>query len=146
VDNSKTEDKYSLDRFLSAQEDSYDTALSELANGYKRSHWMWYIFPQFEGLGHSSTAVYYSIKSIEEAKSYLNHPIMGARLIKCTETVVNLSGKSLNNIFGYPDNLKFCSSMTLFEYVSPKVSIFSQAIEQCCSGKREIHTLNLIEL
>ncbi len=141
---SNNDDPFELNRFLEAQELMYATALSELKNGRKRSHWMWFVFPQIDGLGSSSTAKRYAIKSTEEAKAYLNHPILGARLTECTKTLLNIKGLSASAIFGYPDDLKFCSSMTLFEHVTSKDSLFSRALDQYCGGERDEKTLAII--
>lgn len=140
-----TDDPYDLNRFLSAQEGVYERALAELEGGQKRTHWMWYIFPQIDGLGSSPTAKRYSIKSIEEARQYLNHPVLGKRLLECTEAVVALKGESLSEIFGYPDDLKFKSSMTLFEKITGSGSLFSSALERYCHGERDAATLRLLE-
>jgi len=139
------EDPYNLNRFLSAQEGVYERALAELKDGQKRTHWMWFIFPQIDELGYSPTARHYSIKSLEEARQYLNHPVLGKRLFECTEAVVALKGGSLSEIFGYPDDLKFKSSMTLFEKIAGPGSVFSSALERCCHGERDAATLRLLE-
>ena len=109
-----TDDPYNLSRFLQAQEDDYKEALSEIRNGRKRSHWMWYIFPQIDGLAFSSTSKHYAIKSIEEAKAYLAHPVLGPRLLECAQAVVDVEGRSAAEIFGSPDDLKLRSCATLF--------------------------------
>lgn len=132
---------FDLNRFLQAQENVYGTALSELKNGRKLSHWMWFVFPQIDGLGSSSTAKRYAIKSTAEARAYLNHPLLGARLTECTKTLLTIKGLSASDIFGYPDDLKFCSSMTLFESVASKNSLFSEAIDQYFGGQRDAKTL-----
>lgn len=137
-------DPFDLARFLEAQELMYGTALSELKNGQKRSHWMWFVFPQIDGLGSSTTAKRYAIKSTAEAKAYLNHPLLGARLTECTKTLLSIKGLSASDIFGYPDDLKFCSSMTLFERVTSEDSLFSRAIDQYCGGQRDEKTLAII--
>lgn len=134
----------SLNRFISAQSEVYRGVLSELGNGRKRSHWMWYIFPQIDGLGFSATARLYAIKSLDEAREYLNHPVLGSRLIECTRAVLEVNDRDLHQIFGSPDDLKFCSSMTLFEYVSTGQPEFSDALERYCNGKRDIRTLELL--
>lgn len=140
-----TDDPYDLNRFLSAQEDVYERARAEIKSGQKRSHWMWYIFPQIDGMGYSPTAKRYSIKSIEEARQYLNHPVLGKRLLECTEAVIALRGGSLSEIFGYPDDLKFKSSMTLFEKIAGSGSVFSSALDRYCHGERDATTLRLLE-
>ncbi len=138
------DDPYDLKRFLIAQEGKYGRALAGLTRGQKRTHWMWYIFPQFDGLGYSPTAKRYSIKSIEEARQYLNHPVLGKRLLECTEAVIALKGASLSEIFGYPDDLKFKSSMSLFEKIAGSGSVFSSALDRYCNGERDATTLKLL--
>jgi uncharacterized protein (DUF1810 family) len=134
-----------LSRFLNAQEGVYETALSELRHGQKSSHWMWFIFPQIAGLGRSDTARYYAIKNRQEALNYLQYPLLGARLRECTQAVLSVSDRSLSQIFGYPDDMKFCSCMTLFQEVSDDESIFSQAIEKFCRGQPDIKTQEIIK-
>jgi uncharacterized protein (DUF1810 family) len=134
-----------LNRFLQAQENDYERALSEIRSGQKRTHWMWYIFPQLEGLAFSSTAKHYSIKSIQEARAYLTHPVLGPRLLECAEAVVQIKGRSANEIFGSPDDLKLRSCATLFEYVSPSGSVFKQLIEEYYGGERDHKTLALLD-
>ncbi len=107
-------DTYDLNRFVRAQQDDYERALLEITSGQKRTHWMWYIFPQLDGLAHSPTAKHYSIKSVEEAKAYLEHPILGPRLLTCAEAVVSVERRSATEIFGTPDDLKLKSCATLF--------------------------------
>ena len=140
-----SDDPYNLNRFLSAQEGVYERALGELKGGQKRTHWMWFIFPQIEGLGYSPTAKRYAIKSREEARQYLDHPVLGKRLLECTEAVVTLKGGSLSEIFGYPDDLKFKSSMTLFEKIAGPGSVFSFALDKYCHGERDAATLRLLK-
>ncbi len=139
------DDPYDLDRFLSAQEGVYERALSELKSGRKRTHWMWFIFPQIDGLGYSPTARRYSIKSIEEARQYLDHPVLGKRLLECTEAVLSLGGGSVSEIFGYPDDMKFKSSMTLFEKIAGPGSVFWSALDRYCHGERDDTTLRLLK-
>ncbi len=139
------DDPYDLNRFLSAQEGVYERALSELKDGRKRTHWMWFIFPQIDGLGYSPTARRYSIKSMEEARQYMDHPVLGKRLLECTGTVLALRGGSVSEIFGYPDDLKFKSSMTLFEKIAGSGSVFSSALDRYCHGERDGATLRLLE-
>ncbi len=134
-----------LDRFLSAQERSYDTALSEIRNGRKRSHWMWYIFPQIAGLGMSSTAQYYAIADIDEAKEYISHPVLGARLIEISNALLSLKSSDASAVMGYPDDLKLCSSMTLFALVSDD-PVFDAVIEKFYSGRRDGRTLRILGL
>jgi uncharacterized protein (DUF1810 family) len=137
-------DPYNLERFISAQAAIFDTALAELKSGHKRTHWMWFIFPQFEGLGHSATSRYYAIRSREEAGQYLRHPVLGARLVQCAQAVLALDGSSALEIFGSPDNLKFRSSMTLFASVAQDEPVFGQVLEKFFDGEWDEMTLNLI--
>lgn len=140
-----TDDKHDLSRFSNAQESIYDNALSELMNGQKRSHWMWFIFPQIDGLGYSKTAKYYAIKSLEETHHYLNHPTLGTRLLECTETVLGIEHRSASDIFGYPDDMKLKSSMTLFSYVANPDSVFDRLLDKYFHGKRDTRTLELLK-
>jgi len=134
-----------LSRFINEQESIYDSVLAELRNGRKRTHWMWYIFPQIDGLGHSATSKHYAIKSIEEARQYLNHPVLGQRLLECAEAVFAIEGRSISEIFGYPDNLKLKSSMTLFAYVAAPCSAFSRILDKYFNGEQDALTLQLLE-
>lgn len=135
---------FDLKRFVSAQEKVYDRVLAELKNGSKRSHWMWYVFPQLDGLAHSTTSKYYAIKSREEAIAYLNHAILGTRLIECTEAVLAVEGKTVSEIFGYPDNLKLQSSMTLFSNVTTD-PIFARVLDKYFQGDRDEKTLQILD-
>ena len=137
-------DQFDLNRFTSAQDKVYDRVLAELKNGRKRSHWMWYIFPQLDGLGRSTTARRYAIKSREEAIAYLEHPVLGARLLECANTVLAIEGKTASEIFGYPDDLKLKSSMTLFSTVADD-SVFVDVLNKYFQGARDIRTLQLLE-
>lgn len=120
-----------LNRFLEAQESHYQQALSEIISGRKKGHWMWYIFPQFTGLGHSEKSKYYSIKNLNEAKEYLNHPILGSRLREITTALLKLENTSADRIFGSPDNLKLQSCMTLFSIIEvTDDNIFKRVIEK----------------
>ncbi|HET6515333.1 MAG TPA: DUF1810 domain-containing protein [Thermodesulfovibrionales bacterium] len=139
------DDPYDLNRFLSAQGGVYERALAELRAGEKQTHWMWFIFPQIDGLGYSPTAKHYSVKSLEEARQYLNHPVLGKRLLECTEAVLALTGRSISEILGHPDDLKFKSSMTLFEKVAGSGSVFSFVLDRYCHGERDAATLRLLE-
>ena len=138
------DDPFSLSRFLRAQEEVYERVLGELKKGQKRSHWMWYIFPQLEGLGQSPTSKYYAIKSREEALAYLNHPVLGSRLLECAEAVLVIEGRSVSEIFGYPDELKLKSSMTLFSHVAGE-SIFVRVLDKYFQGERDRKTLQLLK-
>jgi len=139
-----TEDPYDLRRFLQAQEKQYEQALSEIRSGRKRSHWIWYIFPQIDGLAFSSTSRHYAIKSIEEARAYLNHLVLGPRLRECAEAVMSVEGRSATEIFGSPDDLKLRSCATLFACASPPGSIFHRLLDRCYQGERDVKTLQLL--
>ena len=141
--NEHTEDPYDLARFVEAQAADYPRALSELREGEKRSHWMWYVFPQIDGLGHSPMSRRYSIKSAAEAKAYLDHPVLGARLRECFTVVYDITGTSAREIFGSPDDLKLRSCATLFDSVSDE-DIFEQVLEKYFGGKRDEETLRLL--
>lgn len=134
-----------LNRFIDAQENVYPQVLRELKKGKKSSHWMWFIFPQIDGLGFSSTAKYYSIKGIEEAKAYIAHPVLGKRLLECSDIVLKTEGRSADDFFGYPDNLKLKSSMTLFNFVNPGNKIFGEVIKKYFSGQPDEQTLSLLQ-
>ncbi len=136
---------FALGRFISAQEGIYSSVLAELRRGQKRTHWMWFIFPQIDGLAHSTTSKHYAIKSIEEARHYLNHPVLGTRLLECAETVLAIEGRSVSEIFGYPDDLKLKSSMTLFAYVADPRSVFVRVLEKYFNGEQDVRTLDLLE-
>ena len=135
---------YNLERFIIAQEQNYQAALQEIKNGKKQSHWMWYIFPQLKGLGFSSTAVYYAIQNEKEAKAYLDHVILGQRLKEACAALLNLRTCDANEIFGFPDNLKLRSSMTLFYLVSHD-EIFQKVIEKFFNGEFDPLTISLLK-
>lgn len=137
-------DPHDLNRFVQAQEDDYERALSEVKSGRKRSHWMWYIFPQFDGLGFSATSRRYSIKSVAEAKAYLSHPVLGSRLTECAETTLSVEERSAYEIFGSPDDMKLISCATLFAYVSPPGSVFHRLLDKYFQGKYDRKTLGLL--
>jgi uncharacterized protein (DUF1810 family) len=142
-DVGNSSDPRNLDRFVRAQEGIYEQALSEIRNGRKRSHWMWYIFPQFDGLGFSSTSRHYSIKSVEEARAYLAHPILGPRLVECAEGALGVNDRSAAEIFGSPDDMKLRSCATLFASVSPEGSIFHRILDKYFHGEPDDETLRL---
>ena len=142
---SHTGDLYHLNRFVQAQETAYERALSEVRHGQKRSHWMWYIFPQCDGLGYSQTAKRYAIKSAAEAKAYLSHPVLGSRLIECFEAVLHVEGRSADAIFGSLDAMKLKSCATLFASVSPVGSVFDQLLDKCFQGERDKKTLHFLK-
>lgn len=137
-------DPFDLQRFVSAQERVYRDVLAELRGGRKHSHWMWFIFPQFEGLGYSATSKHYAIKSPQEAHAYLQHPILGTRLVECAETVLQLTGRSASEIFGSPDDMKLRSSMTLFAAVADNASVFARVLDKYFGGKPDQKTLDLL--
>lgn len=139
------DDPFELSRFISAQEGAYARALGEIRGGSKRSHWMWFIFPQIDGLGSSATARHYAIRSAGEARAYLSHPILGKRLRECASALLAVEGRSASEIFGYPDDLKLRSSMTLFEAVSDPDSPFSQVLGRYYGGERDGATLRLLD-
>jgi uncharacterized protein (DUF1810 family) len=136
---------HELERFVQAQAGVYDEALGELRAGRKRSHWMWFVFPQIEGLGASATARHYAIHSLDEARAYLAHPLLGPRLVECTQAVNGLQGLGAHQIFGSPDDLKFASSMTLFEQVAPDEPLFARALDRFQAGRRDALTLALLD-
>ena len=138
------DDPYDLRRFVRAQESDYERAVSEIKSGGKRTHWMWYIFPQFDGLAFSSTSQYYAIKSLAEARAYLDHPILGPRLLACAEAVVGVEGRSAREIFGSPDDLKLRSCATLFACVLPPGSVFDRLLAKYYRGERDRKTLELL--
>lgn len=133
-----------LNRFLQAQSYQYETALKEIQNGRKQSHWMWYIFPQLRGLGQSSMAWEYGITDLEEAKEYLAHPILGVRLLEICNAAFNTSSNNAVEVFGFPDNLKLKSSMTLFEAAAPQQAIFGQILMKFFNGERDSATLGIL--
>jgi uncharacterized protein (DUF1810 family) len=144
-DTMSGDDPFQLHRFIKAQEGVYDRVLEELRDGQKQSHWMWFIFPQIDGLAQSTTSKYYAIKSIEEAQRYLDHPVLGTRLVECTETVLAIAGRSISQIFGYPDDMKLKSSMTLFASVASTHSVFIRILDKYFNGERDGKTLQLLD-
>lgn len=135
------EDPFNLSRFTTAQSPVYAQVLSELKAGRKRTHWMWYVFPQIAGLGYSETSKYYAIKSLEEASAYLDHAVLAARLRECAKAVLAVEGKSALGIFGSPDDVKLHSSMTLFAQVDEPSSVFARVLEKYFGGKQDSETL-----
>jgi uncharacterized protein (DUF1810 family) len=134
-----------LARFVDAQADDFNDACRELRSGRKTGHWIWYIFPQMKGLGVSTTSEFYSITSLVEAKAYLAHPVLGPRLVEATQLVLGNNGRTLRQIFGTPDDLKFRSCMTLFECAADRDNTFGKALDKFCDGQRDIKTLTLLE-
>ena len=137
-------DPYNLSRFVHAQQDDYEQALSELRAGRKRTHWIWYIFPQIDGLAFSSTSKRYAIKSAEEARAYLDHPILGPRLLECAGSLLRVDGRSATEILGSPDDMKLKSCATLFASVLPAGSVFDRLLEKYYRGERDGRTLQLL--
>jgi uncharacterized protein (DUF1810 family) len=144
-------DRYDLRRFVEAQAGVYEQACAELRAGRKRSHWMWFVFPQIRGLGSSEMAMKFAISSLEEARAYLEHAVLGQRLRECAGIVVGVQGRTVEEIFGYPDDLKFHSSMTLFARAAALFakaeedgSVFHEALKKCFGGKTDRRTLELI--
>ena len=139
-------DPFALERFVVAQAPLFDTALAELSAGRKSGHWMWFTFPQLRGLGRSAMAEFYGIGSPDEAHAYLAHPLLGPRLIRCTQAVLAVEGRSLRAIFGSPDDMKFCSSMTLFARVAgDRGSVFDAALDRYCDGRLDSRTVALLD-
>ena len=132
-----------LERFVQAQEGSYARALQEIKNGRKTSHWMWYIFPQLSGLGHSQTARYYAIRDRAEAAAYIAHPVLGSRLLEISSELLKLKSSDAREIMGWPDDLKLKSSMTLFGLVS-REPVFRQVLEQYFGGEEDQYTVQAI--
>lgn len=138
------DDPFNLNRFVEAQADTYQTALAELQRGRKRGHWIWYVLPQFQGLGRTSTAQAYAINSIEEAKEYLTHPLLGPRLIECFQALLQVEGKTIHEIVGSPDDLKVRSSATLFLIADPKIGEFQAVLDKYYQGAPDDLTINLV--
>lgn len=137
-------DPFELQRFVDAQDRVYDQVLAELRAGAKRSHWIWFIFPQLGALGSSSTAKRFGITSLVEAQAYLAHPVLGARLRECARLVVAIEGRTKDDIFGWPDNLKVCSSMTLFAAATDDNADFVAVLDKFYGGERDARTLELL--
>lgn len=146
-EHSKTSMNYivrEFDHFVKAQDDIYEEVVAELSNGKKTSHWMWFIFPQLKGLGKSAMAERYAIDSVEQARRYWEHPLLGKRLINCTQLVIHVQNRTVDEIFGSPDNLKFHSSMTLFAVAIPDEPVFKLALEQYFAGRHDLKTIELL--
>ena len=137
--------EFQLERFIEAQDNVYSQALSEVGNGRKVSHWMWFIFPQLKGLGSSSTALFYGIDGLVEATAYFNHPVLGKRLVEISETLLKIKGRSANSIFGTPDDLKLKSSMTLFSKVENADPVFKKVLRQYFDGKEDLRTVQMLD-
>ena len=137
---------HGLDRFVLAQEKDYETALTEISYGKKITHWMWYIFPQIQGLGYSETATYYGIQDLKEATAYFVHPVLGTRLLKITKVLLEHADRSASEIFGSPDEMKLRSSMTLFATVPHADPVFQQVIHQFFNGESDQKTQRILSL
>lgn len=137
-------DKFKLDRFLAAQADTYGSVVSELAAGHKRTHWMWFIFPQAAGLGHSPTSAFYAIRSSAEARAFLDHPVLGERLVECANLLLATTGLAALEIFGSPDDLKLRSSMTLFASVAGPGNVFDKVLEKFYQGLHDAATMAIL--
>lgn len=135
--------KYNLNRFVEAQSNIYAQVVRELRQGRKTSHWMWYVFPQIKGLGHSAAAMYYAISSLDEATQYLDHPVLGNRLIECCRILLGLENKTAGDIFGSVDAMKLKSSMTLFSLVSDN-PVFSRVLDKYYKGIKDSATLKIV--
>ncbi len=138
-------DPFDLMRFVRAQEPVFDGVLTELRGGAKRSHWMWFIFPQIEGLGGSPTSRYYSIRNAGEARAYLDHPVLGPRLLECAAVLLALQGRSASDIFGFPDDMKLRSSMTLFASLEGADPAFADVLDRYYGCERDQRTLELLK-
>jgi uncharacterized protein (DUF1810 family) len=141
----RADDPFDLQRFLEAQEGDYERAFREIKSGRKVSHWMWYIFPQLDGLSFGSTSKHFAIKSLDEARAYLEHPVLGPRLLKCAEAAVSVEGKSAREIFGSPDDVKLRSSATLFAQVAAPRSVFHRLLDKFYNGEPDEKTLRLLK-
>ena len=144
--NTENSSDLNLNRFVAAQEKLYETVIAELKNGNKQTHWMWFIFPQIDGLGNSTYAKLYAIKSIEEAKAYLNHPLLGARLLECSQILLTIKNKSANDILGFPDYVKLQSCMTLFSLIFPLEKIFTEVLAKYYDSKKDNKTIEILKL
>lgn len=140
------EDPFDLARFVEAQRMSFEGAIRELQAARKESHWMWYIFPQLRGLGHSATAHFYGIASLDEARAYLAHPLLGPRLEQATQAMLDAPGGTLRGILGSPDDMKFCSSMTLFALADGGSGPYQAALARWCGGRQDQRTRALLGL
>jgi uncharacterized protein (DUF1810 family) len=141
-----THDPFRLQRFVDAQHSCFAQVHSELAAGKKRTHWMWFVFPQIQGLGSSTMAQRFAVSGLEEAKAYLDHPILGSRLRECIALVNSVAGRTVDDIFGYPDDLKFHSSVTLFARASDDPSVFAEALTKHFNGQADQATLDRLHV
>jgi uncharacterized protein (DUF1810 family) len=145
MNESASDDPYDLARFVDAQASDYVRAVSEIRKGQKDTHWMWYVFPQFDGLGFSPRSRHYAIKSVAEAEAYLRHPILGPRLRESAEAALAVDGRTALEIFGSPDDMKLQSSATLFAAVSPAGSVFERVLDKYFDGARDARTTDLLK-
>lgn len=136
---------YNLERFIIAQEENYQKALSEIKQGKKQTHWIWYIFPQLKELGASTTAKYYGLANIEEAKEYYSNEYLKTNLLEISRALLEIENKNIKNIMGYPDYLKLKSCMTLFQHVNPNEKVFCSVLDKFYNGKRDEKTINLLK-
>jgi uncharacterized protein (DUF1810 family) len=136
--------KKGLQRFIEAQENDYQLAFAEIKRGRKQSHWMWYIFPQLQGLGFSETSKYYGIRSLDEAKAYLEHPVLGGRLVRICKKLLELDVNDARQIFGSPDDMKLRSSMTLFATVPGCEQVFDKVLKKFFQGEPDLQTMTLL--
>lgn len=134
-----------FDHFVQAQRPVYNDVVAELKDGHKTSHWIWYIFPQIKGLGFSIASINFAIQSLEQAKRYLNHPLLGQRLHECTQLVLNVKNQTIRSIFGNIDAIKFCSCMTLFSLANPEEKLFKDALQKYFSGKSDQKTIEILQ-
>ena len=139
------EDRFGLSCFVQPQAGVHEQVVAELRSGRKRSHWMWFVFPQIEGLGHSAMAQRYAIASLDEARAYLEHPVLGARLRECSALVLAVPGRTVHDIFGSPDDLKFHSSMTLFHRAAPAHALFGECLQKYFGGEEDAATVARLE-
>lgn len=137
-------DRFDLQRFLDAQEHTYEYALLEIRAGLKRGHWMWFIFPQIDGLGYSAMSKRYAIHSAQEARAYLSHPVLGSRIVEISQALLAVKDRTARQIFGSPDDLKLRSSATLFDAVGPPIPVFGSVLERYFNGERDERTLELL--
>lgn len=137
--------RFDLDRFIKAQENDYQTALDEIRKGRKRSHWIWYIFPQIAGLGLSSLSQYYAIASMEEAKAYMENACLRTHLLEISEALLSLESSDPSRVMGYPDDLKLRSSMTLFAEASPEEPVFQAVLDKYFDGRKDERTLDILK-
>lgn len=138
------DDPHDLARFVDAQSLTYDRALAEIRDGRKRSHWMWFIFPQLAGLGVSPMSARFAIASLDEARAYLRHPVLGPRFHECVDVLLQIDGRSAHDVFGSPDDLKLRSCATLFTEVAPPDSVFVRVLDRYFDGRRDERTLALL--